>query len=210
MHLGPARRSQTEERPSVLDKPVETLVSHSASLLAEYLDAGRTRTDLLKEIAEDVVELRSMHHLEDGQTDWSGRSPEYRRAVSELYRRARVPHEQLDTVQAALRYHVGNLLRQRATAEDLAGVGLSATSPKERLARQRAVVNALAAVEDGGNIRTDPPRLLAFAEVLVGLVDAKAVAALSVPALVASQMSLDTISAQAAVLLDTVAEALGR
>src|SRR4051794_5299906 len=99
------------------------LVDEGVKVLRRYLTDHRT--DHLKQLAEIVIQLRSAHTLEDGRTDWSGRSPAYRQSMADIYTRARVPPEKLDTVQAALRYHVGNLLRDRAKDEELGAVGLS-------------------------------------------------------------------------------------
>lgn len=115
---------------------VPELIERSGKLLKQYANAVRG-TDLLYEIAPLVVELRSRFHLEDERTDWSGRSPGYRAAIREVYSLGEIPKESLDTVQAALRYHVGNLLRDRAPADELEGVGLIKLSPKKRLALRR-------------------------------------------------------------------------
>lgn len=119
------------------------LIEEGVSLMTAYLETNRTRTDLLKQLAELIVELRSRHTLEDGTPDWSGRTPEYRQAISEIYRRGGVPESLNDTIQAALRYHVGNLLRNRAPQTELKHVGLTSTSPKERMLRQRRELTTL-------------------------------------------------------------------
>lgn len=114
---------------------MDDLVNHCIHLLRAY--AQDRSTHQLKALAPLIVELRSRHSLKNGLPDWSGRSPEYRADMHWIYAEARIPADQLDTVQAALRYHVGNLLRERASLLDLEAVGLKATSPKERLAKVR-------------------------------------------------------------------------
>ena len=156
-----------------LQDPIAALVDAAALDLGGYIQTGRQRTDLLKRAAGTIVELRQQFTLEDGRTDWSGRSPRYRAAIAQVYFRAHVPDDKLDTVQAALRYHVGNVLRERAEADELAAVGLSATSPKARIDRIRAVTVALA--NEG---KADPLRLTEAAETLLGRVSPEALVAL--------------------------------
>ena len=50
--------------------------------------------------------------------------------MGQIYEGAQMPRERQDTFQAALRYHVGNLLRERADESELAAVGLTTTSPR--------------------------------------------------------------------------------
>jgi hypothetical protein len=111
------------------------IIERSIRLLKDY---RRDRyTSQLKQLAELIVELRSRHTLRDGRTDWSGRSPAYRQDIGWIYRSAGIPEVELDTTEAAIRYHVGNLLRARAAGTELAAVGLKQTSPKERLDQAR-------------------------------------------------------------------------
>lgn len=116
----------------------QPLLGRCVELLKTYMETKRT--DQLKELALLLVALRGSHSLNDGRTDWSGRSQEYRADMRYIYREAGVLGDELDTVQAAIRYHVGNLLRTRASRADLEAVGLSAIAPKERLAAARRAV----------------------------------------------------------------------
>ena len=150
------------------------IAADATRLLREYVESGRSRTDLLKRVAELIVELRAKHTLDDGRIDWSGRSPAYRTAIAEIYRDAGVPADKLDTVQAALRYHVGNLIRDRADGMALAAVGLTNIAPRERLNRNREIVAALAASGSVGEVTGDPLRLIAGAEALLDHVDESA------------------------------------
>lgn len=146
---------------------VAGLTDAVAAILGDYVQSGRERTDLLRLAAEKIVNLRQHFTLADGRVDWSGRSPKYRALMQEIYARAHVPADRYDTVQAALRYHVGNLLRETADKDDLASVGLTAVAPRERLARNRAVVAAIAETGKVGDITSDPLRLITYAEALL-------------------------------------------
>lgn len=155
----------------------EALVEAAARSLRAYLASDRQRTDYVKEVAEQVYRLRALHHLADGRPDWSGRSAAYRADVHRIYSEARVPAEVLDTVQAAIRYHLGNLLRARVSVEDLRASGLSATSPRQRLDRDREIAAAVAA--STGRTVADPLRLLAHTIALLEVVDDEALASLA-------------------------------
>lgn len=180
------------------------LVNEGVEILTEYL--ADHRTDDLRRLAPIIVDLRGAFRLGDGRADWSGRSPEYRQAMADLYTRARVPEDQLDTVQAALRYHVGNLIRERASAEELEAVGMTPTSPKERLANQRG---ALAAQREVAAPRQDVPRLAAFAQALIDYIDEDAIPDLPTERAVASRLALEAVQSRSAQLLVRLADARG-
>lgn len=104
---------------------------------------GHERHDLcavaLRDLAaaEAIVGLRR-HFRHEGRPDWAGRSPEYRDLVERLYRQAGVPSDSESNMQANLRYHVGNVLRQVAPPEDLAALGMAVEGPLGRLRTTRA------------------------------------------------------------------------
>lgn len=181
------------------------LIDRAARLLGDYVATGRTRKDILKDVAEALVELRATYSLEDGRRDLGGRSPAYREAVSEIYSRAHVPRDKYDTVQAALRYHVGNLLRERFDADELAAVGLKSTSPKARLARTRDVVAAMSKSGSVAELTSDPARLLVYAEALVEHVDHERLAALAGPERLAARRALAGLRACVETLTPLVA-----
>lgn len=181
---------------------VGTLVDRGVAILTAYL--ADHKTDHLKDLAHVVVDLRGSFHLDDGRQDWSGRSPGYRQAMADVYARSQVPRDKLDTVQAALRYHVGNLLRDRATDEELAAVGLVARSPKERLANQR---HALAAQREAAAPRQDAARLAAYAQALTEFIDEDALPDLPPERAVATRMALEAVQGRTAQLLVRLADA---
>lgn len=175
---------------------VATLVKKAADLLGEYMRNGRTRTDLLKRAAAVIVELRSQFALDDGRVDWSGRSHPYRKAIAAVYRGADIGADDLDTVQSALRYHIGNLLRERAEDEDLEAVGLTLTSPKQRIGRNRNIVAALAG--SVGEATSDPIRLLTSADALLDYLTDEKVSELIGAQLVAATLAIESLEAQVA------------
>jgi len=185
-------------------KAIESLTEQAARLLGDYVQSGRTRADFLKACAAVIVDLRSHFKLEDGRTDWGGRSPAYRRAVHEIYLAAHVPTDRFDTVQAALRYHVGNLLRDRVPEDELAAVGLSGVSPKARLARNREVVSALSKSGSVGELTGDPVRLLIYAEALLDHVGEDVLSGLPSAQKAAARLALEGLETRIAALMPYV------
>lgn len=148
-------------------------VDKAVAILTEYLRAPRTA--LLRQLAEVVVEMRARATLGDGAPDWGGRSHEYRAQMSEVYERAGVPRENLDTIQAALRYHTGNLIRERASKEELLQVGLTTVSPRDRNAANREVMRAMTDAVGGRTPRQDVDRLAVYAQAILEFIDEVAV-----------------------------------
>lgn len=118
--------------------PLDRLIVIGGDLFRRYVDIRSTA--LLKSLAQVVVELRQRNAQLNGHTDWAGRTEGYRVAIAEVYSRGGMPtaSKERHRVEAALRYHVGNLMRKVAPADELAAVGLKPEPPKERVARHRA------------------------------------------------------------------------
>lgn len=102
--------------------------------------AAPDRTRLLREVADLLVDLRALHTGTDGETDWAGKSYAYRDAVRDIYAGAGLPSEGSDSTKTALRYHIGNALRDRLSPDELEAAGLSRLDPRDRQAKRRAEV----------------------------------------------------------------------
>lgn len=113
------------------------LVARGTAYAREYARVAEIPTILLKNIATVVVALRMQYG------DMRGETHPYRQAVAEMYRAAGVPPTNSDKMQTAVRWHVGNLLRQRLTPRQLEKHDLLPTSPLERLQDTRAANSAL-------------------------------------------------------------------
>ena len=150
-------------------KTTAALADEAVTLLTRYIQGGRKSTDLIKAVSVLILEIRSRFTLADGRADWSGRSPGYRKVVGDIYSRSGVTPDIQDTLRAAIRYHLGNDLRGRADAGDLADVGIGAKTPKERVRQYRERVSAImaASVPDGTDLRGDVARTVINAEVLL-------------------------------------------
>lgn len=181
--------------PATSRQSLPQLVDRGVALLREYLETPRT--DLLRQLAPIIVELRARSALDDGRPDWGGRSPGYRERMADLYRRAGVPKERLDTIQAAMRYHIGNLIRERASREELLAVGLTTTAPRDRNAETREALRALSAASGGKTPRHDVSRLTVYAQALLEYVEDAAVSLLDSEHAAVTRMSLERIQARA-------------
>lgn len=113
-------------------------------LLKSYLRASEDeRTPIYRSLAEHLVDARAHFTRSDGSPDWKGRSYPYRTWLRDVFVEAGIPKDVNATVQAAIRYHVGAVLRERLDEETLADYGLSPKTPKEQSADRRANRSAL-------------------------------------------------------------------
>lgn len=107
--------------------------------------------------AEDLIAIRRTFTRRDGLPDLTGGSYAYRRTVAEVLTEAGVSSEQRPRVQATLRYHIGNLLREQLSPEEIEQFGLVKESPREASARARDHRGRMwAAMSDPEDSVTDP------------------------------------------------------
>lgn len=120
-------------------------------------------TVLARDLAEAIISLREHFLTPEGRPDWTGRTWQYRAALRELYAQAGYSPTERSATQNTVRYHVGNLMRQRLSAAELEAAGISAPSPRQRQAARRKRAAALVAAtlsplissdgDDGGDER---------------------------------------------------------
>ena len=94
-----------------------------------------------QQLAHLVVEFRRLFE-HDGRPDWAGRSQSYRDAIYQVYRDAKVPSDSAGGLQAKIRYHVGNVVREVAPPEDLLALGLKPKGPRGRADRKSTRLNS--------------------------------------------------------------------
>lgn len=185
---------------------VDDLVAQGIRLVREFGRMETSKTAVLKELARVVVQLRQEFHTEDGRTDWAGRSHPYREAIAKIYAEAGLPPDSLDGMQASLRYHIGNVLRDVAPPDELADLGLKPKTPRDRVQDTRDRLAALARagaaqVEPTGNVRADVRRMVVGAEVVLSRVDDEALEELDEEGRAAVVKSLEAVIARASTLL---------
>lgn len=141
----PARLDPRTITPEIVTAKITEadVVRVGAQLVRAYAQVEETQTEILRRLALVVVKLRSYYRTGDGAVDWAGRSWDYRQTVERMYSEAGVPPDSAANVQAALRYHVGNALRELVEPEELASAGLLPTSPRQRLQAAREEAQAV-------------------------------------------------------------------
>lgn len=108
------------------------------SAISRSLSAtDNTRTELLREAAKNFIDARAHFFTREGDPDWLGRTYAYRTWVREVMGAAHVPGDEVSSLQAAIRYHSGNLLRDRLNEEQISQLGLRVESPKQRSVEKR-------------------------------------------------------------------------
>lgn len=156
-------------------KSLPTLLDTGAKLVRQWYSIEESKTEVLRDLAVVVVDIRSRFDHE-GSKDWAGHSWDYRQAISGMYEAAGVPPDSVANVQGALRYHVGNVLRDRVSPEELEAAGLKVSSPRQRVASARSETAALVAAvtaerdaeaAEGRGRRYPVGRLLSAAKVAV-------------------------------------------
>ena len=147
------------------------LVAEGAHLAYRYAQASAKEggTTILRSLAHVLVELRARHETSDGVTDWAGRSGDYRSAAASIYEQSRLSEDELTAMQAALRYHVGNVLRAVAPADELAALGMTTKRPVDRVrdTRERLAALARAGAAGGDGAAADPVRMVLAVRVLL-------------------------------------------
>lgn len=163
------RKNSHGEAPTISVAEVQRKAIAALQRYARVEEPYR-KTQNLKEVAVWLVELRSMFLNDEGEPDWRGQTYDYRQAVTEIYGLANIPSDERESVSAAIRYHVGNELRDRLDESEITSIGLRAVSPKGRSnERRRRQSRILARVK--GAERLDAVQLLASAAAIVDEID---------------------------------------
>lgn len=126
-----------------------------------------SRTTNLRAVATAFVEAREHFYTPSGEPDWQGRTHAYRVWVRETMRLANIQQDELSTVQAAIRYHVGNIMRDRMDPETLASIGLNSSSPKQRSVEKRAKNSEILTIfGNGGSEIVDAAEIVLAAQMV--------------------------------------------
>lgn len=142
---------------------------------------GAEATEALRETAEAFVSARAHFFSADGSPDWRGRTHAYRAWVSETMGLAGVKPEERSSIQAAIRYHVGTVLRERLDGETLRRLGLRKATPRERSVEKRAKISQTLSFFTGGPAVNELDEMLNLARLIssaLARVDEEALAAM--------------------------------
>lgn len=131
--------------------PLADLQARAVESLRLYALGKGERTGHLRDVATAFVEAREHFFTKDGTPDWLGRTYVYRSWVSETMSLANIPADAISSLQASIRYHTGNVLRDgRLDEETLSALGLRSESPRERSLEKRSAHSATLAIFGGG------------------------------------------------------------
>lgn len=119
---------------------------------------------IFREVGEILVKLRAIHTTKDGRPDWRGQSWDYRQRVNDIYNGAGLPPEPNHPVKAAIRYHLGNALRDHLSEDELREAGLNPITPRDRQYQRFVNQSSLAEfaralvfhIETRLNVKADP------------------------------------------------------
>lgn len=139
--------------PDIQKAAIDTI---SRSLSA----SDNVRTDLLRETARHFIDARAHFFTREGEPDWLGRTYAYRAWIREVMSAAHVPGDEVSSLQAAIRYHSGNILRDRLSEEQIDDLGLRKESPKERSVEKRERTSETLNIFSGGPEITDADNIL--------------------------------------------------
>lgn len=139
----------------------------AVSKLRKYKSAPTAeRTELLRDVAIAFVDARPFFYTKEAEIDWRGSTHAYRSWVREVFTQAGIAKEATASLQAAIRYHSGNIIRDRLDVETLRKIGLMPESPRERAAEKRASASETTTLFGGGGPITDFESLLSAASTI--------------------------------------------
>ncbi|MDG4792714.1 hypothetical protein [Micromonospora sp. WMMD1082] len=130
-------------------------------------DLTARRTALYREAAQWAFDLREYFLTAENEPDWSGRTGAYKAHLRDLYDRAGYSREDAATVQVAVRYHLGRLVRDRLGAATVTELGLTPGGYVER--KREARQATLAELDAVRNAASSPDVSRAIAGALVVL-----------------------------------------
>jgi len=142
--------NSTQSLSSLLDQAADSLRRYYS---ADTSDADRTKC--LRDTAAAFVNARDQFYTREGTPDYLGRTYAYRRWVREVFSKANVPGDEQNSLQSAIRYHTGNLLRDRLDADQIEALGLKHSSPRQRSTEKRERTSETLSLFGAGPAVTD-------------------------------------------------------
>ncbi|QDF14201.2 hypothetical protein SEA_GARDENSTATE_28 [Microbacterium phage GardenState] len=135
---------------------LEAIRTRAADAMRGYVDhEGAERTLFAKDAARALIDSRLHFQTRDGETDLLGRSREYRQFVTACLDEAAIPRDDRASLQAAIRYHISPLIRERFP-EEVAALGLEPGSTVERARRRKERDARILSLFAGGSEVDDP------------------------------------------------------
>ena len=159
-----------------MSRALDRLAKQAAEAIGTgpYTDDPGVRAACYRNAAEVFVTAREHFLTAAGEPDWTGKTYDYRTWNGGVWAASGASGDARRQAQAAVRYHVGNVLRERLDAATLEALGLRVESPRERSVEQRAERSALLRSVTGsssGFRGVDALRALTSAQALVDRAD---------------------------------------
>jgi hypothetical protein len=112
------------------------------ALVRAYLQIEDAETAILRSVAVVLVALRAHYTDREGRPDMRGSSYAYRQAAGEIYSMTGIGAD-TSGMQQAVRWHVGSILREELSSDQLESYGLKPSTPLDRGRDRRALTAAL-------------------------------------------------------------------
>ncbi|WVX87946.1 hypothetical protein SEA_SNEK_26 [Arthrobacter phage Snek] len=151
---------------------------------SEALSSARSatdsrRTELLRDTARYFIDAREHFFTREGEPGWLGRTHAYRTWVREVMSSANIPGDEVTSLQAAIRYHSGNVLRDRLDGDTIDDLGLRKESPRERSVEKRERTSGTLNLFGGGHELVDAEEILQACRLMEAALSRVNVSALS-------------------------------
>lgn len=186
-------------------RTLPALRDEALRLLLDYRRASRdARTPIVRLIALAMVEAREHFLNAEGEPDWRGVTYQYRQWVSEVYSAANFDPKTRASVQSAVRYHLGSVLRERLDEDTLRDLGFQQESPKERSQERRLSRNATLNALNHGTLDKGDVLAVTVAYNMLNTVDGNALADLPSSQLEVLREALKDIEARAQLVVRSI------
>ena len=123
----------TDLTDEVRERIIQRLVNKGTNHALRWDEDENTRD--LEEFAYTLVTLREMFEYQSSEgsvPDYRGLTGEYRAAVGRIYDNLRLANMDVKRIRRSVPYHVGNIVRERATEHELEALGLTEVTPRDR------------------------------------------------------------------------------
>ena len=110
---------------------IESIATHLRTAVEMGSEVDPYYTPEMVLAAQEIIDLRKTFLTRAGEPDILGKSYAYRQAFGDTMTRAGLAGVDRNRVGSSLRYHIGNLLRESMTPEEVADLGLVKSSPRE-------------------------------------------------------------------------------
>lgn len=136
----PVRRGRPKAMKNLT---VDEIVLSGQQVLAAIVEAEKAPEAEYRKLSNLLIQLRMRFQSPHRDcADWAGRTREYREAAQRIYASVNIPPDSAGSIQARIRYHNGERLREVAPPAELEAVGIKAIGPAGQARERRALERA--------------------------------------------------------------------